>query len=251
MGNVYLNNAAWSKIFDFLQSKTGLYVGNERKTRKFIKGVFWIMRTGAQWNELPRCYGNYKTVYRRYNYWSKKGIWQSMLEHFSSDADGEWVMIDATITRAHPCSSGYEKDQQEREGLGRSKGGFTSKIHALVDAHGNPLRFKVTGGQRNDITQAPELIEGIENAVVLADKGYDSDAFVEQIESQNCVAVIPPRAKRKKPREYDEELYKERNLVERFFGKLKNFRRIFSRFDKMARNYLAFIQFASVLLWLK
>jgi len=121
-----------------------------------------------------------------------------MLEYFSADCDGEWVMIDSTITRAHPCASGYEKGQQEREGLGRNKGGFTSKIHALVDAHGNPLRFRITGGNRNDITQAPELLIGVADATVLADKGYDSDALVAQIISQNCQPVITPRAKRKK-----------------------------------------------------
>lgn len=251
MSNVYLSKVSWSKIFDFLQTCSGIYVRNEKKTKKFIKGVCWVMRTGAQWNELSRYYGKHDSVYKRYNEWSKKGIWQLMLEHFTGDADGEWVMIDSTAIRAHPCASGYEKGQNEREGLGRSKGGFTSKIHALVDALGNPLKLRLTGGNRSDITQGPELIRDIKNAFVLADKGYDSDAFVEQIKIQNCIAVIPPRAKRKTPRQYDEELYKERNLVERFFRKLKNFRRIFSRFDKKAANYLAFIALASVLLWLK
>lgn len=251
MGNVYLNKVCWSKIFDFLQTCSGIYVQNEKKTKKFVKGIFWLMRTGAQWNELSRYYGKYDSVYKRYNEWSKKGIWQLMLEHFAGDADGEWVMIDSTAIRAHPCAGGYEKGQQEREGLGRSKGGFTSKIHVLVDALGNPLKLTLTPGNRNDITQAPELIKDVRNAFVLADKGYDSDAFVEQIKSQECTPVIPPRAKRKEPRPYDEELYKERHLVEIFFRKLKNFRRIFSRFDKKATNYLSFIAFASVLLWLK
>jgi len=251
MGKVYLSDNIWSKIYVFLQTYPGIYACDERKTRRFIEGVYWIMRTGAQWNELPRRYGKCRTVHKRYDEWSRKGVWNSLLSHVSADADGEWVMLDSTIVRAHSCASGYEKDQQEREALGRSKGGFTSKIHVLVDALGNPLKFRLTGGQRNDITQAEGLMEGMKNAQVLADKGYDCDGFVEVIEKQQCTAVIPPRAKRKHPRTYDEELYKERNLVERFFAKLKNFRRMFSRFDKQARNYMAFIAFASVILWLK
>lgn len=251
MGNVYPSEDAWSKVFEYLEGFSGIYVKNRKKTRRFLEGVYWLMRTGAQWRELVEKYGKWQSVHKRYNAWSEKGVWQAMQEHFAGDSDGEWVMIDSTIVRAHPCSVGISKDSGDVEGLGRSKGGFTSKIHALVDSHGNPLKFILTGGQRNDITQAPELIKGVENAHVLADKGYDSDAFVEQIISQNCTAVIPPRAKRKAPRSYDEELYKERHLVEIFFRKLKNFRRIFSRFDKYARNYLAFIAFASTFLWLK
>ena len=251
MGNVYPSVEAWSKVFEFLEGFSGIYVKNSRKTGRFLEGVYWLMRTGAQWRELPKEYGKWQSVHKRYNAWSKRGIWRAMQEHFAGDADGEWVMIDSTIIRAHPCAVGIEKDSGDVEGLGRSKGGFTSKIHALVDSHGNPLKFILTGGQRNDITQAPELVKGIEDAYVLADKGYDCDAFVEQIIRQNCTAVIPPRAKRKTPRTYDEELYKERHLVEIFFRKLKNFRRIFSRFDKYARNYLSFIAFASTFLWLK
>jgi transposase len=251
MGNVYPSAEAWSKVFEYLNNNRGIYIKNTKKTRRFLKGIYWLMRTGAQWRELPNKYGKYRSVHKRFNEWAAKGVWQALLECVALDVDGEWVSVDSTAIRAHPCASGYEKGQNEREGLGRSKGGFTSKIHVLVDALGNPLKFTLTGGNRNDITQGPELVKDIKNAFVLADKGYDSDAFVEQITSQDCIAIIPPRARRKAPRQYDEELYKERNLVERFFRKLKNFRRIFSRFDKQARNYLAFIAFASTFLWLK
>lgn len=251
MKGLYIEDAAWSKIYDFLQEYGGLYVRDEEKTRRFIEAVYWMMRTGAQWNALPSGYGFYKTVHKRYNAWSGKGVWQAMMAHFAEDADGEWIMLDSTITRAHPCAAGYEAGQQEREALGRSKGGFTTKIHALVDALGNPLRFRLTGGHRNDITQAEALIEGMEHAVVLADKGYDADAFIQRIEKQNGRPVIPTRKNRKTPRAYDTELYKERNLVERFFKNIKNFRRIFSRFDKKALNYLSFIAFAATILWLK
>jgi transposase len=245
-----LSEAVWSKLLLELQKLEGIYTGNGRKLRRFMEAVFWLMRTGAQWNELPSSYGRYRSVHKRFDAWSAKGIWNRLFERFACDHDGEWIMIDSTITRAHPCASGYEKDGNEKHGLGRSKGGFTCKIHALVDGLGNPLRFRLTGGQRHDITQAHALIEGIANAAVLGDKGYDAQHFIDRIEQQNCTPVIPSRSNRKNPRNYDEELYKERNLVERFFRKLKNYRRIFSRFDKKAANYLAFITFAATLILL-
>ena len=250
MDKYNLSEEVWSKLLSRLQSMEGIYIGNGTKLRRFLEAVFWVMRTGIQWNELPAVYGRYRSVHKRFDAWSAKGIWNQLFECFAAEHDGEWVMIDSTIARAHPCASGYEKDSSDAQALGRSKGGYTCKIHALVDALGNPLRFCLTGGQRHDITQAEALIEGIKNAAVLGDKGYDAQDFIATIEKQNCVPVIPPRSNRKQPREYDEELYKERNLIERFFRKLKNYRRIFSRFDKKAVNYLSFIAFASTLLTL-
>lgn len=243
-----LTDTVWSKLLLQLRSYSGIYTGQEGKLRVFLEGVLWMLRTGSQWNELPSHYGRWRSVHKRFDAWSRKGIWNRLFEHFSSDCDGEWVMLDSTITRAHPCAAGYEKDGNEAQALGRSKGGFTTKIHALVDALGNPLRFRLTGGQRHDITQARALIEGIEGAAVLGDKGYDAQAFIDTIHQQNCIPVIPPRSNRKEPRQYDEEIYKERNLVERFFRKLKNCRRVFSRFDKKSENYLAFITLASTIL---
>lgn len=209
------------------------------------------MHTGAQWRELPAYYGKWRSVHKRFEAWSNKGLWSQILEYFTEDYDGESVMIDATIVRAHPCASGYEKGQNEREGLGRSKGGFTTKIHAVVDALGQALKFSLTPGQRHDITQASSLLQGFENANIIADKGYDSNALIDQIQNQNCVPVIPPRSNRKTPREYDEDLYKERHLVACFFNKIKQFRRLFSRFDKKASSFMGFLAYASFILWLR
>jgi hypothetical protein len=99
------------------------------------------------------------------------------------EADLEWVIIDATIVRAHACSAGYGKNSQDREALGRSKGGFTTKIHALLDALGNPLKFILSPGQRHESTQAEKLIEGGPLSVLIADKGYDSHTLVHSLEA--------------------------------------------------------------------
>ena len=114
-----------------------------------------------------------------------------------------------------------------------------------VDKRGKPLLFILTGGERNDITQSDKLIAGLDGEYVIADKGYDSNKFVELIEAMGMEAVIPPRSNRKSPRSYDDELYKERNLVERAFGKIKHYRRIACRFDKLSLRYLGFVQLAA------
>ena len=146
-------------------------------------------------------------------------------------------------------SRSAKKDGQQS--LGRSRGGHSTKIHLATDALGNAIRFILTAGQRNDITQATALIENMFPEYVIADKGYDADAFVLLIRKTTAEAVIPSKINRKVQREIDTELYKERHLIECCIGKLKHFRRVFSRFDKLAKNYLSFVQFASTIVWLR
>lgn len=121
----------------------------------------------------------------------------------------------------------------------------------MCDALGNPLRFIVTGGAQHDCTQAQALLEGFHAHAVLADKGYDADALVNEIQQTGAVAVIPPRSHRTVRRDYDKALYKERNLVERMFGYLKHFRRVATRYDKTVLSFLSFVQLAASYLWLK
>lgn len=140
---------------------------------------------------------------------------------------------------------------QENQALGRSRGGFSTKIHASVDALGNPLRFVLTGGQRHDITQAEGLIADFDFERVIADRSYDAEEFLALIAEKEAEAVIPPRKNRKEPREYDLHLYKERHLIECFFNKIKHYRRLFSRFEKLDQRLLGFLSFAGALIWLR
>jgi len=120
-----------------------------------------------------------------------------------------------------------------------------------VDALGNPLRHLLTAGQRHDITQAEALIADYEFERVIADKSYDSEDFLQVIARIEAEAVIPPRSNRKESRKYDKYLYKERHLVECYFNKIKHYRRIFSRFEKLDKRYLGFLCFVGVLIWLR
>jgi transposase len=251
MDKYYITEEAFEKIFLYLTGQKNIYCKNRSKIRTFLESISFIMRTGAQWRELPKCYGHFKTVHKRFLSWAKKDIWNSIIFYFSQDCDVESIMLDGSVVRAHACASGYKKNSQEAQALGRSKGGFTTKIHALVDALGNPLRFILTPGQSSEIKQASKLIEGIQNRNVLGDKAYDCDSFIQQIELQNCVPIIPPKENRKIKRELDYTLYKERHLIECFFSKVKQFRRVFSRFDKMAVAYMGFLAFASTIITLR
>src|SRR5918997_212212 len=145
---------------------------------------------------------------------------------------------------------GLEK-RNSNEAIDRSRGGLTTKIHAIVDALGNPLAVSLTGGDVHDVTQAQVFTPEIEPAPLLADKGYDSDGFIGHLEVRRIKPVIPPRANRKTPRECDFALYRERNLVERFFSNIKHFRAIATRYEKTARNFLAGVHLVCALAWLK
>jgi transposase len=128
---------------------------------------------------------------------------------------------------------------------------LSTKIHAAVDGLGNLARFRLTGGERHDITEAANLIEGMQNVgAVVADKAFDAASLLECIETMNATAVIPPRANRKEVRSYDTHVYKSRNLIERFFARIKQFRRIATRYDKLAVRFEAFISIAAAYIWL-
>ena len=130
--------------------------------------------------------------------------------------------------------------------MGRSRGGFGSKIHGVVTPLGHLVVLKLTGAEVGDSPHLPELIAGLETDAVLADKGYDSDANRATIRAQRAEPCIPPRKNRKRAVVYDRHLYRERNVIERFFGRIKQYRRVATRFDKKAANYLGFVWLASI-----
>jgi transposase len=136
------------------------------------------------------------------------------------------------------------------EALGRSVGGHSTKIHAVCDALGLPIRFLLSGGEVHDSRMAQALIDGLHADHLLADKGYDSRALVAAAETAGMTVLIPSRSNSLEPRRYDRVIYRERNQVERLFNRLKNCRRVATRYEKTARNCLAMLQLAGTMLWL-
>ena len=139
-----------------------------------------------------------------------------------------------------------KKGGQATACLGRNWGGFTTKLNFSLSDAWMSLRLILTSGNRNDITQASALIQGYCYKSVIGDKAYNSDAFREEIASLGGVAVIPPRDSHTAPYSYDEELYKPRNIIERFFHRLKQYRRVATRYDKLGIRYLGFVYFAPI-----
>ena len=135
--------------------------------------------------------------------------------------------------------------------MGRSRGGLSTKIHAASDALGNPVRLIGSPGQRNDIAFAHDLVDGFAADATIADKGYDADHLCATIAETGAQIVIPPKRNRKLQRAYDADLYKERNIIERFFNKLKQFRRVATRYDKLLVNFMGFVKLAAIAIWLK
>lgn len=136
--------------------------------------------------------------------------------------------------------------------MGRSRGGLTTKIHALVDAAGRPIRLKLTAGQAPDGRSAADMLDGVgAGQMLLADRAYDSDALHALMAERGAVANIRLMPGRKRPPPFDRSAYCKRNLVERFFNKLKQFRAVATRYDKHDANFLASVQLAAIRIWLR
>ena len=112
MSKTILTDEQWSKVVKVLRTHPNVYVGNEAECRLFVEAVLWLDRTGAQWRMLPEKYGKWNSIYKRFARWCDAGVWEALLEHFASDADMEYLIIDSTIIRAHPCAAGAQKNRR-------------------------------------------------------------------------------------------------------------------------------------------
>nr|WP_282754604.1 IS5 family transposase [Desulfuromonas thiophila] len=185
----------------------------------------------------------------RYDRWSRKGVWLRVFEAVADDPDLEHLMVDGSIVRVHHAWRCAEKTQAQ-QGQGQSGGGLSTKIHAAVDALGNPVRLILTQGQTLEYTVAKALICGLEAEYILTDKGHDSNDFIQAIHDNGALTVVQLRSHRRKKRYYDRNLYKERNLVELFFQRINKYRRIVTRYDRLAKNYNSMLILVSTLIWL-
>ncbi|MFB8831245.1 IS5 family transposase [Azotobacter sp. CWF10] len=246
-----LSDTDWSRIQSLLSATKGIRLTRTLGCRRFVEAVLWILRSGAQWRMLPRCLGSWNSVFKRFARWCRLGIWDRLHSVLARDADLQHVCIDSSVVRAHACAAGAASSTATQEALGRSRGGFSSKIHVLTDALGLPIRFIVTEGQAADISQAIPLMAGIATSALLADKGYDANPLLAWLKERQIQAVIPARRNRIEQRSCDWHLYKERHVIECLFGKLKHYRRITTRYEKRASHFKGMLAFAAVLLWLR
>ncbi|MFD4377496.1 IS5 family transposase [Streptomyces sp. NPDC058486] len=244
--------------------------------RRVLNGIVWKFRTGTAWRDVPERYGPWATLHTRFRRWAADGTFDRMLRAAQAKADAagdiEWlVSVDSTVVRAHQHAAGARKGGRD-PALGRSRGGLTSKIHLACDGLGRPLAFVVTGGNTNDCTRFTAVMEAIRVPRigpgrprvrpdhVLGDKGYSSKAIRAWLRRRGIAHTIPERADQVRnrarrgsrggrPPAFDREAYKHRNVVERCFNRLKQWRGIATRYDKTAESYEAAVTLASLLMW--
>ncbi|WDO10797.1 IS5 family transposase (plasmid) [Streptomyces murinus] len=270
-----LSDAEWEFVRPLLPESLR---GRKRlDDRRVLNGIVWKFRTGTAWRDVPERYGPWATLHTRFRRWAADGTFDRMLRAAQAGADAagdvEWlVSVDSTIVRAHQHAAGARKGGILDPALGRSRGGLTSKIHLACDGRGRPLAFVVTGGNTNDCTRFTAVMEAIRVPRlgpgrprirpdhVLGDKGYSSKAIRAWLRRHGIPHTIPERADQVRnrarrgsrggrPPAFDREAYKHRNVVERCFNRLKQWRGIATRYDKTAQSYEAAVALASLLMW--
>ncbi len=189
MDHFWLTDEQFARIAPLLPKDTR---GKERvDDRRVISGIVHVLKSGGRWTDAPReIYGPKKTLYNRFVRWAAKGIWVELFETLArAGGPPSQVLIDSTAVKAHRCAAGAKGEQSQA--IGRSRGGRTTKIHALTDRFCRPLAFLLTGGQAADCKAGALLLERLPTCrIVLADKGYDSDAIRRQIEGGRSRAQL-------------------------------------------------------------
>jgi transposase len=243
-----LTNVEWAVIKPMLPNKPrGMPRVNDRRV---LNRIFWVLRSGAPWRDLPDKFGPYTTCYNRFVRWRRAGVWAKIMNALACTHDAAVQMIDTSIVRVHQHGACISRNR--RQSMGRSRGGLTSKIHALVDTNGLPVRLALTPGEAHDNRLARKLLSRLKpGSMLLADRAYDADWIRELAMKNGAWANIPPKSNRTDPICFSPHLYRARNRVERFFNRIKQCRRVATRYDKLAANYLAFVQLASIRLWLR
>lgn len=244
-----LRDDQWERLKPFVPGGMKGGRGPRSNARLFFDALLWLARSGARWRDLPERFGSYEAAKQRYYWWVLERVFDWILEGVFTDPHFEWLAIDTIVVRAHAQAPGSRRKRgggPQAQALGRSRGGFGTKIHAVVDALGLPIRFELGPGQENDMTPACDLIRDLPAERTLADRAYDANSLIDLIKEQGGEAVILSRRHRKTQRKTNWLVYKERWGVEGFFAKLKQWRRIATRYDKLAANFLGFVKKTAV-----
>lgn len=265
-----LTDAEWNAIRVYLPKSHGGKRGRPWSDhRKTLNGILWLLCVGAPWRDIPEQYGKWQTIYGRFRRWCNEGVWERIWRNVLKRIDRKGLLdrslwcVDGTIIRAHVSSVGGSRktttDARENA-LGRSRGGYATKLHVVCESQGIPLGILPTAGNINEPTQFINLMNSIplglqrkaKRPVALAgDKAYVAGYIFQWIEKRQIENVIPNRKNENKNPTFCKKTYRKRNVVERLIGRLKLFRRIATRYDKTIESYLAMIKIACLRITLK
>ena len=221
--------------------------------QQVLNAILYVAEHGCKWRGLPARFGNWHTLYTRMNRWSKNGVLDRVFEHLQREqivrVKLEAVSLDSTIVQVHPDGTGALK-KNGPQAIGRSRGGWTTKIHMVAADARTAVTFSLSPGQAHDAPEGRQLLNRLgqqhDNPSLIMDRAYEGNETRQLALALGFIPVVPPSASRLDPWEYDREMYKRRNEIERLFRRLKGFRRIFSRFEKLDVIFLGFILFALI-----
>lgn len=273
MSRHILTNREWIAIRVFLPAERANRPGRPWSPhRRIINGILWVLGTGCSWADVPFRFGKPKTIYNRFRRWTREGLWDRVFETLIQERNAHgkinrslWC-VDSSVIRAHRVASGARKEGRDAEenakkhALGRSRGGYSTKIHVATDAKGLPLAVTLTPGQAGETPEFGHLIKSIplnlyhrskRPKAIAGDMAYSANATRTYLEKHGIADVIPKRPNEQRRPRFARALYKKRNIVERVIGWLKESRRIATRYEKLAEHYLAMIKITAIRLILK
>ncbi|WP_170440224.1 IS5 family transposase [Ruegeria arenilitoris] len=245
---IWLSDEQIAKLAPFFPKSHGKPRVDDRRV---LSGIIFFNRNGLRWRDAPGAYGRHITLYSRWKRWSEKGIFARMMaglavEHGEKGA----VMIDATYLKAHRTATSMAAKRGSGRLIGRPKAGMNTKLHAICDSIGRPLNLFVTAGQVSDYIGFRALLSSIPNVDWLpGDRGYVVDWFRDAFTYEGIRACIPSRKQRNTPVKYDKRRNKRRNRIEIMFGKLKDWRRVATRYDRYSKIFLSAIALAATVIY--
>ncbi|WP_156773939.1 IS5 family transposase [Paraburkholderia tropica] len=218
-----------------------------------LNAILYVAEHGCKWRGLPKRFGRWHTIYTRMNRWSRSGVLDRVFTELQREqivrVRIEAVSLDSTVVKVHPDGTGAFK-KNGPQSIGKSRGGWTTKIHMVAADARTAITFALSPGQAGDAPEGRALLQSLgptnRPLHLIMDKAYEGDETRQLALDLGFIPVVPPKSNRLEPWEYDREMYKRRNEVERLFRRLKGFRRIFSRFEKLDTMFLAFINFALI-----
>jgi transposase len=266
-----LTDEQWASLSPFLPPQRPVTGRPARDHRTVLSAILWILRTGAPWRDLPEHFGPWSTAWCRFRRWTAAGLWARILESLqrAADRDGrlDWATryMDGTAVRAHQHAAGAVGGQ-EHEALGRSRGGFSTKVHVRAEGGGRPMALVISGGERHESLYVGALLAAghvrrvgagrprARPGRLVGDRGYSYRAVRRPLARRHISAVIPRRRDQRpgdgRHGRFDCETYRGRNRVERLVNRLKQYRRVATRYEKRAAHYLAMVTLAAAVLWL-
>lgn len=211
--------------------------------------MFYVLRTGIPWRDLPERFGPWGSVYTRFRRWCATGLFACLLAAVAKGAKGQLRYIDCSHIKLHQDGSN-PRGGQAAQAIGRTKGGINTKLAAIVERGGRAVALGLAEGQRHDLLAVAPLLGCLRRRCVVGDKGFDADNFRARLRRQGIRACIPSKSSRRCPAAFHRGHYRWRHKIENFFCRIKRYRRISTRFEKLAVTFLAFVQLAALLDWL-